>query len=548
MSDVSVTRQVADHVRSLRAQRRWSARQLAEECARAGATSLTRGTIAKIESGGRKYVTADELAVLARVLGVSPSALLTSGAAPVASADSRFWAGDESEALGPLARELAADDTAQGLQQREVVILEGMTIGPPPAVVGPRFDGQRMYVMQGVGGTLRFDDQTLSKHVLFLGGIGTGKSNAMMQFVRSLRDNVGQDDVFVIFDPKGDFRREFYQDGDAVVSSTPGQDSGGVVWNLFLELPGDDASARGDQIHEIAATVFSLGQAGQNFFFANAACDIFAAVVEIMMREGGQHSNADLRDRLERDSGELLDELEAHPDLAGTARYLRGELTRQSVLAFLQQTLNSSFSGAFRLPDGTLSVRDFVRARAGRALFIEYDIAVGGRQLPIYRVLMDMAIKEALSMGRRPGASGNVYFVMDEFALLPQLSHITDGINFGRSLGLKFLVATQNVSQVLRAHGADVGNRMLSGFGTVLAFRLMDESSRDLVRQRFGGNRKQITTYAAVRSERVQQIVVAGNVIEDWHVSDLGRGECVVSLPDGPPFFFAFGKYPASGQ
>jgi len=30
-----------------------------------------------------------------------------------------------------------------------------------------------------------------------------------------------------------------------------------------------------------------------------------------------------------------------------------------------------------------------------------------------------------------------VYFIFDEFALLPQLSHIADGINFGRSLGLK---------------------------------------------------------------------------------------------------------------
>lgn len=439
---------------------------------------------------------------------------------------------------------------AQGVARAQVVILEGMTIEPPPAVAGPPFKGQCMYVMKGRGGALRFDDEALSKHVLFLGGIGTGKTNAMMQLVRALRGNAGQDDIFVIFDTKGDFFREFYQDGDAVISSNPGEGRGGVVWNLFLDLPGDDASARGDQIYEIAATVFSEGQeqASENSFFATAACDIFAAVVEIMMREGGEHSNADLRDRLERDGDELLELMQEHPDLAGTARYLQGERTPEQILAFLQQTLNSSFSGAFRLPGGTFSVREFVHHKAGRALFIEYDIAVGSRLLPIYRVLMDMAIKEALSLGRRPGAAGNVYFVMDEFALLPQLSHISDGINFGRSLGLKFLVATQNVNQVLHAYGTEEGGSMLSGFGTVFAFRLMDNASRDLVRQRFGGNRKQITTYAAVRSEGVQQVVVTGNVIEDWHVSDLKVGECVVSLPDGPPFFFAFGEYPASGR
>jgi len=45
------------------------------------------------------------------------------------------------------------------------------------------------------------------------------------------------------------------------------------------------------------------------------------------------------------------------------------------------------------------------------------------------------------------------YFVLDEFALLPRLSHIADGINFGRELGLRFLVATQNVNQVLVVRG-----------------------------------------------------------------------------------------------
>ena len=188
----------------------------------------------------------------------------------------------------------------QGNGQAQVAILEGMTIGAPPAVAGPPFRGQRMYVMQGHGGALRFDDEALSKHVLFMGGIGTGKTNAMTQLVRSLRDNADQDDVFVIFDTKGDFCQEFYQDGDAVISSHPGQDRGGVVWNLFLDLPSDDASARSDQIYEIAATVFSASQeqAGENSFFTTAACDIFAAVVEIMMREDGQHSNADLREQL----------------------------------------------------------------------------------------------------------------------------------------------------------------------------------------------------------------------------------------------------------
>src|SRR5450755_2337003 len=62
----------------LRLERRWSARQLAEACARHGAPSLSRATIAKIESGVRKSIRPDEAAVLALVLDVPQAYLLGS--------------------------------------------------------------------------------------------------------------------------------------------------------------------------------------------------------------------------------------------------------------------------------------------------------------------------------------------------------------------------------------------------------------------------------------------------------------------------------------
>lgn len=76
MEQAATARMVAERVRRLRNQHGWTAQRLADECARAGSTSLTRGTIAKIESGVRKSVSAEEIAVLARVLGVTPTALL----------------------------------------------------------------------------------------------------------------------------------------------------------------------------------------------------------------------------------------------------------------------------------------------------------------------------------------------------------------------------------------------------------------------------------------------------------------------------------------
>jgi hypothetical protein len=77
MSDLPVAQHVAAQIRSIRNERGWPARRLAEECASAGMPSLSRSAIAKIELGIRKSVTADELAVLAAVLEVTPDSLMT---------------------------------------------------------------------------------------------------------------------------------------------------------------------------------------------------------------------------------------------------------------------------------------------------------------------------------------------------------------------------------------------------------------------------------------------------------------------------------------
>lgn len=86
VEEVVVTKLVADHIRARRAALGWSAQRLADECAEAGSATLSRSTIAKIEAGARKSVTAEEIVVLARVLGLTPNDLLgvdAGGRAPV---------------------------------------------------------------------------------------------------------------------------------------------------------------------------------------------------------------------------------------------------------------------------------------------------------------------------------------------------------------------------------------------------------------------------------------------------------------------------------
>ena len=51
-------------------------------------------------------------------------------------------------------------------------------------------------------------------------------------------------------------------------------------------------------------------------------------------------------------------------------------------------------------------MRDLVRKKGGRFVFLEYDLQIGAMLSPVYSLLFDLAIKEALGRNK---TSGNTY-------------------------------------------------------------------------------------------------------------------------------------------
>ena len=127
--------------------------------------------------------------------------------------------------------------------------------------------------------------------------------------------------------------------------------------------------------------------------------------------------------------------------------------------------------------------------------------------------------------------------------MLPQLDHIDDGINFGRSLGAKFFVGIQNINQVIAAYGEDVGRSMLSGFGTTFALRINDGVSRDFIKNLAGKNIKKQTFMSSVQTQGISEQLREANVIEDSDINNLRIGECIVSTIKGEPFVFRFNEF-----
>ncbi len=392
--------------------------------------------------------------------------------------------------------------------------------------------------------TIPLTSSVLSKHLLYTGTIGTGKTTAMFQLLHQLIGKMTDDDVMVIFDTKGDFKEEFYRPGKDVVISSDAKAT--AYWNIFKEvrINGDDYIE--ENLLEIVSSLFEEKIKRSNApFFPQAAKDVLFGIMSyiIYKNEPEDLDNAELYAYL-RDANinDVVDALMSVGDLRGIIDYIYnggdGSEQTQGVYSELRNVANELFVGNFR-KRGDFSVREFVRNKGGKILFIEYDLSIGKVLTPIYKALIDLAIKESLS---RDKSEGNVFFVIDEFKLLPNLYHIDNGVNFGRSLGAKFIVAMQNIQQIIDGYGYEKAYSILSAFGTSIAFRVTDKATKEFIQNLYGMNRKRFVFKGTSYSEGNKEQVTYSNVIEDWDILDLKVGEAIISVADydSAPMKFKF--------
>lgn len=405
------------------------------------------------------------------------------------------------------------------------------------------FHGQHM--------SINIDDNILSKHTLLIGGTGTGKTNSLNFYIDQLKKQMTNNDVMIIFDTKGDFEKKFYKNGDVIIGNSKKYSQVSDKWNIYKEIVVDgwDKDAIHANISEITYSLFkeALDNTNQQFF-PSAARDLFAAILEAHIRAGKNDinlkklafNNAALKNYLERlNPQKIIKLLSAASDLASVLSYIGDGESDQAlgVIAEMQNVIRKIFIGAFA-KDGRFSVREFVRKKGARTLFIEYDMSMGDTLTPIYRLLFDLALKEAMG---RSKSEGNVYLICDEFKLLPNLQHIEDGVNFGRSLGVKIFAGVQSIEQLYELYGESKGKNIAAGFSSVLAFKANDASTREFVSDLYGKNMV-LEQYKTSNNTMIEE-KREGKTVEDWHLNNLQIGQALVGLPFSQPFIFSFDEF-----
>lgn len=402
------------------------------------------------------------------------------------------------------------------------------------------------------------DMGTLSKHILLLGGSGCGKTNAFLFALNNLRRSMTSQDFAIIFDTKGEFHDMFSRPGDYVIGNSIRFRSESYTWNVFGEVLADgwEDDAVSMNARELAAALFHDRGSSTQPFFCNAARDMFRAILLHFVRQAKKDpehwkarlNNADLIAAF--NSYKVSDYVKIfnfYPDFKSLLSYIGDGKSNQALGVFgeLNSMLSEYFVGvlAKHNPMKSISMREAVRRKGGKAIFVEYDLSVGETLTPVYRLLIDQALKEALGRGV---PSGNVYLFADEFKLLPNLQHIDDALNFGRGLGVKLMAGIQSIDQLYDVYGKEKGAVIASGFGSIFAFHTNDNSSRTYITERFGSN------YTAFDYTNLQKNTIVngerdGHTVEEWDQVNLGLGQAFIGLGYAPPFLFQFDEYGKQG-
>lgn len=399
------------------------------------------------------------------------------------------------------------------------------------------------------------NEELFSRHILMLGGSGSGKTNVFNLTMNQLRARNTENDIFIVFDTKGDFYRRFGEKGDIVLGNSREYRASSARWNLFDEVLSDGTAPEDYELNakEMAASLFAGRGSETQPFFANAARDIFANVIIYFIRCAEENSG---RKKLLNnkkliqffrgaDSKKYVEIFQRYADMKSLLSYIGDGTGGQAlgVLGELKSMVNDCFIGVFQEDDqnGRFSIRNAVGKKGGKAIFIEYDLTVGEVLTPIYRLLIDLALKEAL--GRSENEKGNVYLVLDELKLLPKLQHLDDALNFGRSMGVKVIAGLQSVNQLYDSYGQEKGTVIAGGFGTVFAFRTSDNASREYISGLFGRNVVSFQ-YTGIDRQPVKR-EREGYVVESWDQLALKKGQAVIGIADEPePFVFQFEYMP----
>lgn len=312
-----------------------------------------------------------------------------------------------------------------------------------------------------------------TRHVLVVGGVGSGKSTAMKPLIDKV---VKARERLILFDPKGEFTKGF-----ASPSLIAPWDSRTCSWDVAKDMRNI-----GDMRRFAAAMI----KEGQDPMWANASRQILVGfMIYLNHTRGTDWGWQELADLLAIPQGNLLPIMtKFHPEAIRAVE--RASVTTHGILI----NLASFCSSIFDLAEAWGSV-----PKERRISFVEWTQGVGRHSQVILQghgaypeltrgyvegvVGVISAMVNSVEMDDDPNRK--LWFIADELAQMGKIP-IRPLFEVGRSRGVRCVVACQDLAQLEEIHGAQMVKALVSMSGTVLVGQMMQGDTAEQMAKALG--------------------------------------------------------------
>lgn len=288
-----------------------------------------------------------------------------------------------------------------------------------------------------------------ASHILMMGDTGSGKSNAIRQLLRQVRE---RGESAIVYDPAMDFVSEFYSPtrGDLILNPL---DQRCPYWSLGNEI----------DRHEIAATIAAafLPEKGyEKEFFTDGPRRILAHLLKRQPQP---------RDILSM----MADPSRIEFAVKGTPLAALLDAGAPAQRAGVLASLNMVADSLELLPEWehtrpTFATAEWYTARK-RWVFLTSSPAYRAKILPLHSVWLDLFILRMMGYCE-DHTSKPIWFVLDELASLNKLPQLHTAVTESRKYGNPVVVGFQGRSQLEKRYGQDA-EAMLSQPATKLFFK-----------------------------------------------------------------------------
>lgn len=387
-------------------------------------------------------------------------------------------------------------------------------------------------------------------HLLVLGAPGMGKTVQIRKIMSQTVQN--PDSVHIVFDPKGEFYREFYREGQDYVLSLfdiAGIKSN-VKWNLLSDVANDQHPETA--IREIAKAICKEAITNSNNpFFPETAESLMSAIWIMAFRHYKDNlptndvliklTKSMTREQLLNEASREVNGIKVNADLYPTINELtdpKGGVATANIRQEMERILDQAFNpeGNF-CSKGDFSVINFVRNSKDRRLFLIYDFATAESSRLIIGTLLNLMMKESLSINDTRSARHRTYYYLDELPVLPDnITYLQALCCFGRETGNRVTIGIQGLSQLYDSYGEDNGNAILAAFTDNIIMRANDPITVEKISMRSGQKTVICTrmglTRGSIESKHEQTYAIPAEAM-----SNLDVGQAILSIRGNKPFY-----------